>query len=349
MLDHVYKYNSLFITVFLYIEFFLLFVCLLTYPFIYFFCGEYKNKISNTIKNYCLSSVSFISKMLLSTSIYVNDKNIYDELCKDKNFILIQNHLTEIDSFIFFDLINSINDNFNLQTSIVLREKTKILVPTYGFLSYFGNDMYLRKNFEKDKYILTKQITSDIIYMFPEGTCFTKKNKKISNDYVCNNNLFRYKYVLYPRTKGLFNIIKSNPQMKYIYDFTVVFDTIKKTHFGRRFIIMNFFQKYFVPKRFYININKYNISNENLNSEENVEKFLKKVYLSKDNFIDNFNPNANMFKKLNYNYLNGLLSFITVFYIGFLSFYLFFNYKPIRYCYLIELLIFFVDYFSKNL
>ena len=347
MLGQIYKYNIFFIIVFLYIEFFLLFVCLLVYPFIYFLGGNFKNRISNIVKNYCLSSISFMSKILLCVSFYVNDKKIFEELCQDENYILTQNHLTEIDSFIFFNIVNSICDNFNLKTSIVLREKTKILVPSYGFLSYFGDDIYLQRNFEKDIEVLSKKTDSKIIYMFPEGTCFTKQNKQISNDYVCNNNLFRYKYVLYPRTKGLYNIIKSNEQITHIYDLTVVYDTIKKNDFGKRFIIVNFFRKYFIPKRFYINIKKYNIKDEGLESEEDVDNFLKKVYLSKDNFIEQFNPNVNMFHIAKYNYFNGFLSFITVFITGVLSILLCFNYKIVQYSYLIEILTFFINYFLK--
>jgi hypothetical protein len=347
MFEYIYKYNIFFIIVFLYIEFFLLFVCLLIYPLFYFFPNDNKNKISNIVKNYCLSSISFISKLLLYVSFYTNDKTLFNKMCNGKNHIIMQNHLTEIDSLVFFNIINSFCDNFKLKTSIVLREKTKILVPAYGFLSYYGDDIYLQKNFEKDKNILSQQINSHFIYIFPEGTCYTSQNKQVSNDYVCNNNLFRYKYVLYPRTKGLYNIIKSNPQLKYIYDLTVVYDTIKKNDFGKRFIIINFFRKYFIPKRFFINIKKYNIKNENLNTEEDVSKFLKKVYIVKDNFIDNFNSNENLFERINYNYFNGFMSFIAVFLTGIVSFLLFFNYKFIRYGYLIELIVFFVNYFIK--
>jgi 1-acyl-sn-glycerol-3-phosphate acyltransferase len=348
MLDYIYKYNIFFIIIFLYIEFFLLFVCLLVYPFIYLFGGNLKNKLSNIVKNYCLSSISFMSKIFLCISFYVNDKKMFDELCNDKNYIIIQNHLTEIDSFIFFNIINSICDNFNLKTSIVLRKKTKMLVPSYGFLSYFGNDIYLQKDINKDINVLSKKTDAKIVYMFPEGTCFTKENKKISNNFVCNNNLFKYKFVLYPRTKGLYNIIKSNEQIEHIYDLTVVYDTIKKKDFGKRFIIINFFRKYFIPKRFYINIKKYNIKEENLKTEEDIEKFIKKVYLLKDNFIDKFDTNINKFKLAKYNYFNGIFSFITVSLIGFFSVLLYFNSKIVRYVYFLEILIFFINYFTKN-
>jgi hypothetical protein len=346
MLEYIHKYNIFFIIVFLYIEFFLLFVCLLTYPFVYFFGGNIKNNISNIIKNYCLSSISFVSKILLCMSFYVNDKKLFNEMCVDQNYIITQNHLTELDSFIFFNIINSICDNFNLKTSIVLREKTKLLVPSYGFLSYFGNDIYLGKNTKQNIVELSQKTDAKILYLFPEGTCFTKENKKISNDYVNNNNLFKYKFVLYPRTKGLYNIINANKQMKHIYDLTVVYDTIKKNDFGKRFIIINFFRKYFIPKRFFINIKKYNISEEKLDTEKSVDEFLKKIYLEKDTFIENFDSNINMFQLAKYNYLNGLCSFVTVSFVGILSFLLFFNFNPIKYIYFTQLLLFFVDYFD---
>jgi hypothetical protein len=343
------KYNITFIAICAYVEFFILFVCLLLYPFIFLFGGKDKNKISNIVKNYSLSSVSFLSKIFLCTSFYVNDINLFKEMCKNKNYIITQNHLTELDSFVFFNMINSISDNFNLKTSIVLRSKTKMLVPSYGFLSLFGNDLYLERNFEKDINILSKNTGADVLYMFPEGTCYTQENKEKSNEYVYNNNLFRYKYVLYPRTKGLYNIIKSNEQMKYIYDLTVVFDTIKKEDFGKRFIVMNYFEKYFVPKRFFIEIKRYNIREENLKNEEDVSNFLKKTYLKKDKFINNFDPNINMFKLTKYNYLNGLLSFITTFITGTISICLFYNHNFVRIGYLGMLIAYFVNYYVKQI
>ena len=242
-----------------------------------------------------------MSRILLCTSFYVEDLDLFNEMCEDKNYIITQNHLTELDSFVFFNIVNSVCDNCNLKTSLVLRSKTKMLVPSYGYLSSHGNDLYLERNFEKDINVLSQNTKSNILYMFPEGTCFTKENKDKSNEYVYNNNLMRYKYVLYPRTRGLYNIIKSNKQMKHIYDLTVSYDTIKRADFGKRFIVFNYFKKYFIPRRFFIKINKYNIEEEKLNSEENVSQFLKKVYLEKDKFIENFNPDINMFKLTKYN------------------------------------------------
>lgn len=349
MLNILSKYNIAFVIVFLYIEFFLLFVCLLLHPFIYLLNSNIKNDISNIIKNFCLSSISYLSKIFLYTSFYTNDLELYTEIIKNRNCLIIQNHLTELDSFVFFNTVNSICDNLNLKTSIVLREKTKLLVPSYGFLSLFGNDIYLEKNFENDKHILSKNVKSDIMYMFPEGTCFTKTNKKKSDDYVLNNNLFRYKYVLYPRSRGLYNILKSNKHIKYIYDFTVCFDTIKKQDFGKKFIVSNYFKKHFVPRHLFIQIKKYNIINEDLSSEEKTKDFLKKVYIFKDKFIKEFNPDINCFIPIKYNYLNGFLSFLFIFVTGILSFSLFLNFKIIRYFYLFELLIYFGNYFIKQI
>ena len=343
------KYNIAFIIVVSYVEFFLLFVCLLLYPFLFLLNNSIKNDISNIIKNYCLSSISYLSKIFLCTSFYVNDLDLYTEIIKNRNCIIIQNHLTELDSFVFFNTVNSICDNFNLKTSIVLREKTKLLVPSYGFLSLFGNDIYLEKNFENDKNVLSKNTKSDIMYMFPEGTCFTQVNKKKSDDYVLNNNLFKYKYVLYPRTRGLYNILKANPHINYIYDFTVCFDTIKKQDFGKKFIIANYFERHFVPRHLFIQIKKYSIIDENLSSEKKTENFLKKVYVFKDKFIKEFDPDINCFIPIKYNYLNGFLSFLFIFIMGIISFNLFFNYKIIRYFYLIELIIYFGYYFIKQI
>ena len=57
------KYNIAFIIVVSYVEFFLLFVCLLLYPFLFLLNNSIKNDISNIIKNYCLSSISYLSKI----------------------------------------------------------------------------------------------------------------------------------------------------------------------------------------------------------------------------------------------------------------------------------------------
>ena len=230
LFDNLINYHIPLGLLVIYVQIFILFVCLFIYPIIYLFDDNKKNIFSNITKNYCLSSISFVSKMLLSIRFYVNDKNLFHEMINSDEYIVIQNHLTELDSFILFNIINSHCDNFNLKTSLILRKVTSLLVPSYGFMSLFGNDVYIDKQ-QKQKSIneLKKTKESSLIYIFPEATCYTEENKIKSDKYVFDNKLLKFKYLLYPKTTGLYKILEYNQdRMNYIYDLTVIFDSVKK-------------------------------------------------------------------------------------------------------------------------
>jgi hypothetical protein len=124
-------------------------------------------------------------------------------------------------------------------------------------------------------------------------------------------------------------ILKYHKNYENIFDMTIVYDTMPKENYGISYSLSSFINKNKFPSRVFINLTKYKINKE-------IQDLLEKIYLDKDDFVDKFNPNVNKFKKINYNYYNGLISFIYFFILNMISYYLFFKYPFVRSYYLCE-------------
>jgi hypothetical protein len=209
-----------------------------------------------------------------------------------------------------------------------------------GLFSLFSKDLYLNRDINYDYLTIKSHNNSNLLYIFPEGTCFNNFTKKKSNEFIENNNLIKYKYHLYPRLTGLFTLLKNHHKYKIIYDLTVMYDTIPKNDLGKVYKFYHFFYKYNFPTRVFINIKKYDIDNIT-----NFDKKIEYIFNKKDLFIKKFDINHNQFYLLNYNFFIGFNCFMISLFIFIYSLYLFFNYSFIKTLYSSQLILYFIHFY----
>lgn len=295
-------------------------------------------------KNILYLSISFVLKHFLKIDVYVNSNKLVKQMFDEKKQIfLIQNHFTEIDYLFQIYLFGNMKNMYRAISYKFANVAKKFVGNAFlgiGIHSMLSNDLYLARDINVDNKIISQKYDYDMIYMFPEGTCFNYDTRLKSNNYVKQNNLIKFKYHLYPRLTGLLLLLKKNKNLRTIYDLTVVYDTIPKKIFGEKFKLQDFFYKYEYPSRVYINIQNYTIT-----EISTLQQQIEYIYTNKDNFIKTFNPNQNQFEIVKFNNLLTLSCFSIFNILAFVSFYFWINYKLISKLYWIEI-IFYLIYFN---
>ena len=137
----------------------------------------------------------------------------------------------------------------------------------------------------------------------PEGTRFSEKKLKISNEYSKKNNLPIFKNTLYPKMKGiwcLINSLKKENKMGNLIDFTHLVPNFKNNraeiskivsdNMGNSYTLIN---TYIVPK------------DNSINDYDNFKKWFLKIWKIKDNNLNTMNKeNFIDYKQLPYNFLH---------------------------------------------
>jgi len=289
------------------------------------------DSIGFIIKNIYITSITFIMKYIFNIEVFINSNKLaYEIVNNDQQIILIQNHFSEID-FLYISYFLSNLNKIKFKIIYIAKKSIGLFLLGGGLFSAFSKDIYLNRKISDDTQILINENDADILYMFPEGTCLNKKTKEKSDLYVKENKLINFKYLLYPRTTGLNTILNTHKNYKKIYDLTVLYDTIDKNDLLLTHKFINFFYKYDFPTKIYININKFNIT-QNLD----LQNYMEEIFLQKDDFIKNFNLLQNKFKKIKLNFLTIFSSFLFSSFFTFLSIYLFYSYKFIQSLYITQ-------------
>ncbi len=306
----------------------------------------YDKRYGFFIKNIFYINIAFCLKYIYGTEIYINSNTILNELINEKDQIIVtQNHFSEIDylflSYIFTNL-NSITKIFNFKYIYMAKKFVGSAFIGAGLFSFFTRDIYLVRDISRDHDNLVSNNNADILYMFPEGTCFNYNTKKISDEFIKKNNLMYLKYHLYPRLTGLFTLLKTHRAYKKIYDLTLTYDTIPKDKLGSIYKFHNFFTDCEFPTKIYMKIKKYNIKTNILFSNK-----IDLIYKNKDKFIESFDQNQNFFKKINFNLYVGFGSFIFSNIIGLFSLYLFFSFSFIKLIFVLQIVLY-LAYFNLN-
>lgn len=340
------------IIVLIYILFYINFFLSITFiPSIclYLFDSVGSKKYFTLIKNIIICSVSFISKQILFPNIYVNSNNIIDfnndlnndftnyyDINKNKN-LMISNHPMELDFLlgsIFFNNTNLFNKNIGIAKKMVGYQ-----IPILGFFGLLSGDIFLQRNINQDLNKLNKMINFNLMLIYPEGTCFNKQKKIISDNYCNKNNLQKFKYHLYPRITGMDLIIKNNPDIKYIYDLTVIYDEIKLNNWNSNYNTINYlFFNLKIPNKIFILISKHKLNSKKKSNAIMIEN----IYSLKDNWIDNFDLICNNFIPLKYNWNKGFGCFLFVNIVCICSIYLYYKFYFIRYLYIIQFIIYYL-------
>lgn len=327
------------LAIIIYLTFYLKFIICTTFipiSIIYCFFPNYITFI-NIFKNIILSSISFITHMLLFKNIYVDSNELLEEIQTnsfDSN-IIISNHILDLD-FLIHNIILS-NTSLNSINICVSKKSVGYKLPICGYLGSLTGDIFLNRKIEFDIYKLNKKKIFNNLLLFPEGTCFTSEKKTISDNYCNKNKLIKFNYHLYPRTTGIKTIIQSNKNIKYIYDVTLIFDKISHAEYGKNSTAFSYFYNITsFPNKIFIQINKYKIKNNN------IEKQIENIYYNKDKFIEGFNCNQNKFIPIKYNYIKGFVCFIATNLLTISSIYFVIKYNFIIYIYVCELLLFYI-------
>lgn len=316
---------------------------------IYYFFPKYKFCI-NILKNIIWSSVSFITHILLFANIYVNSNEYIEEIGEigeigvigsnksNKSNIIISNHIFELD-FLIHNIIIS-NTSINSINNGLAKKFVGFQLPITGFFGLLTGDIFLHRKIELDIGKLNTKKNFNNILIFPEGTCYTKEKKIISDIYCDKNKLIKFNYHLYPRITGLKTIVQSNPNTKHIYDTTIIYDKITPDKYGNHYNTLSYlYNLYSFPNKVFIKINKYKIS------VNNFEKQIEHIFWKKDKFIEEFDLNSNKFIPIKFNYIKGFGCFIITNFLSMISILLFVKFSFFKYMYFIEFVMYYIYFF----
>lgn len=330
------------ITIIVYLTIYLKFVIGITFlPIIvtYFFFPKYIQYI-NIFKNIIWSNIAFITQKLVFKNIYVDSNELIDEIYSNtfNSNIITSNHILDLD-FLIYNIIFS-NTTLKSINNGLAKKMVGYQLPIYGFLGILTGDIFLNRKIGLDVFKLNKKKYFNNLLIFPEGTCYTKDRKIISDNYCNKNKLIKFKHHLYPRITGIKTIIESNKNIKYIYDFTIVYDKIYPDDYGKHYTFFTYITNiYSFPNKVFIKINKYKIN------YCNIEKQIVKIYTQKDKFIEEFNSNHNKFIPIKYNYYKGFGCFIGTNLLTLFSIWLFVKYNFLKYLYLIEIILYYFYFY----
>lgn len=276
------------------------------------------------------SSIFYILIYFFDVNIYVTYE-FFDFLNDNKNYMMISNHISEIDYIYILCLQSFKNDICKL--CIVLKNSLRYIFFSMGWACWLNEFLFVKRNYEKDKEYLSEKIKNfknKNILIFPEGTIFCDSTYLKNLEYCSKNKITSFKYLLNPKIKGI-ELIK-NYVNKNIYDITIQYDTMPYINRNiSEYTILNIIKHDLLPKNVYIKINKYNID---LN-----EDTLKDIFQIKDNYLKIFNENKKIkYIKLvpnNKDIINGIITILntiigiylllyTNFYIYYVIFYFFF-------------------------
>ena len=291
------------------------------------------NYIAVRIKNIMFNSIGYILHNIFSIKFYTNSNNLIQKMfTNDKQIMVIQNHLSEIDSLFYYSLFDC-NYNSTYNTITLMKKAVAYQLLGIGIIDFYGNDVFLSRNIIRDSFNLNAiSKKNNAVYLFPEGTVYTTETKARSDAFCHSQKLPIFDYVLYPRVTGISLIIKNN-SIKKLYDITTMFDTMDKKKFGTYFSAQYFLFNG-LPKNVMFNITKYDITSETINKEA------EEIFKNKDKFIKKFNNNFKKYESIKFSSDDGLYSFVIMILFSILALYLYIEFTYVRYLFLAELIVF---------
>ncbi|CAB3368326.1 Hypothetical predicted protein [Cloeon dipterum] len=156
------------------------------------------------------------------------DREDFDKYYGKEHGYLIMNHAYDIDwlmGWVFCDRIRLLG---NCKT---YAKKVLQYIPTMGWAWKFGESVFLERNWEKDKEIISKQLKELVEYpspiwllLFAEGTRFSEHKHAASMKFAKERGLPLLKHHLVPRTRGFTSSIPHlKEKMGAIYDVQLAF------------------------------------------------------------------------------------------------------------------------------
>lgn len=259
-----------------------------------YFLGK-KEECSQIVKNICIDIFPGIYQNGMNSTIYFNGK--YEK--SNKIDIITCNHISTVDCLIYLSIIKQY-DNRDIY---FIAKKELVFTPGIGTIFYFNNDIKISRNIDNDRNNIINTIQkikntnrSSIILILPEGTRYNEKKYKESVEFSQNNNLHKFKNLLYPKMKGIWLIYKSLEDMDCmgnIIDISVIIENIRNKNGYLKDILtkklgntMSVISTYTPP----INLENY----------EDFKNWFIEIWKIKDNILDNILTvnDINIYKKI---------------------------------------------------
>ncbi|CAG8564404.1 5607_t:CDS:2, partial [Paraglomus occultum] len=217
-----------------------------------------------------------------------------DELSSGDSAIVISNHR----SFSDFYMLHSIAVRRNMLPHLKYFAKDSLkFIPFFGWGMWLMGMLFVTRNWTQDEAKIEKMFKTIKRYEAPvwivnflEGTRATPQKLKDSQQYARKNNLPVLKNLLNPRTKGFLACVRQlrNTHVKYVYGRTARTKNEKKTAdlpMPPNLIQVHAYPVLSPPWSFHVHIRRYAI--EDLpKSEEKLVEWVKRVFVDKDNLLE---------------------------------------------------------------
>ncbi|XP_035724404.1 1-acyl-sn-glycerol-3-phosphate acyltransferase gamma-like isoform X1 [Vespa mandarinia] len=221
------------------------------------------------------------------------DKKDFDKYSGHEHAYLLMNHSYEVDWLLGWVACDRIGVLGNCKA---YAKKSIQYIPTLGWAWKFAENIFLERNWNKDKDVIGTQIKELIehpdsiwLLLYAEGTRVTSKKLEASQKFAKEKNLPILKYHLTPRTKGF---ISSIPYMRgktmAIYNIQVAFkesDPVKPTM--TNLLLGKKIEGHMYMRRIPLE--------EVPEGDEAAAEWLHKLYQEKDKMMESFHETGDFF------------------------------------------------------
>ncbi|KAJ8904662.1 hypothetical protein NDN08_001180 [Rhodosorus marinus] len=202
----------------------------------------------------------------------------------DSKVLIVVNHGTDMDWAGGLSYLARLGEPFPGGAKAIAKD-TLMYIPIFGWLTYFLEFMYVKRDWESDKKTLTKQAnqlgTSRLPFylcLFPEGTRKTPKKHAQSQEFCKKNGYPVLNNLLYPRFKAFTLIAMTmRDQIDGVIDATFAFEgehpNMSKSLSRKLSCRCNL-------------ICQYHPMNELPEGEEELEEWLRNTWVKKDALLD---------------------------------------------------------------
>ncbi|XP_044742402.1 1-acyl-sn-glycerol-3-phosphate acyltransferase delta-like [Chrysoperla carnea] len=240
------------------------------------------------------SQIVFCGEWWANIDLYVYvKKGEYDKYFGKEHAYCIMNHSYEIDWVVGWALCERLRLLGNCKA---YAKKSIQYVPVIGWAWKCAEFVFLERSFDKDKDIISKQITEladhpDPIWLliYPEGTRFTEEKHQVSLKFAKEKGLPQLKYHLNPRTKGFYASLPSmRGKIPSVLDNELVFDPNDEYQPTIRNLING--------KKFTVHLYLHRIPMEQVpEDEESCNKFMHDMFEKKDKLRKSFLETGDFF------------------------------------------------------
>jgi len=224
--------------------------------------------------------------------LFAPDQATLDSFSKE-HCLITMNHTYELDWLYAWMVSDSLGVLANCKT---FSKKEICYVPVIGWNWFFGEIIFLERNWEKDRSSLDKKIgrlldyeNTMMLLMFSEGTRFTPTKHEACLKFAEERGLPKLKHHLLPRPKGFcFTAKFLRDKVTYLYDIELVLPsgqpnppTMSSILLGKP-VVGDMYIRRFALK-------------DLPEDEEGISKFLYKLYEEKDEIMEYYNTHNNTF------------------------------------------------------